>query len=220
MNIAERKKNTDSVFKHKHRKEHNLTLRESTAARGRAQPRRQPGCRHRAVQRQQRQSRAAPELHRHPARPNQRIHYRSMMRQHQAQERNASHYLEKDEARWAAAAAARAAEGADRVAAAERPAAEATRAAARKQVEAMSPRRPATETAERERLARGGRGAEENSGARFWRPGNAMRACGGGGATGCRIRMVRFPWRRGMGVMGRGAHYDGRCSTGWKALCG
>jgi hypothetical protein len=96
------------------------------------------------------------------------------MRQHQVQERNGSHYLEKDEARWAAAAA-RAAEGADRVAAAERPAAEATRAAARKQVDAMSPRRPATETAERERLARGGRGAEESSGARFWRPGNAMR---------------------------------------------
>jgi hypothetical protein len=77
MNIAERKKNTDSVFKHKHRKEHNLTLRESTAARGRAQPRRQPGCRHRAVQRQQRQSRAAPELHRHPAHHNKRIHYGS-----------------------------------------------------------------------------------------------------------------------------------------------
>jgi hypothetical protein len=55
-------------------------------------------------------------------------------------------YLEKHEARRAAAAATRAAEGAEREAAAERPAAEATRAAARKQVEAISPRRPATET--------------------------------------------------------------------------
>ena len=40
--------------------------------------------------------------------------------------------------------AARVAEGAEREAAAERLAAEATRAAARKQVEAISPRRPAT----------------------------------------------------------------------------
>lgn len=45
------------------------TLRERAAApRRRAQPRRQPRRRHRAVQRQQRQPRAAPELHRQPAR--------------------------------------------------------------------------------------------------------------------------------------------------------
>ena len=69
-----------SQMESKHGQEHNLTMlkpgigatedtqRESTAARIRAQPRRQPGRRHRAVQRQQRQPRAAPELHRNPAR--------------------------------------------------------------------------------------------------------------------------------------------------------
>lgn len=91
----------------------------------------------------------------------------------------------------------RAAEGAEREAAADRLAAEATRAAARKQVEAISPRRPATVTAEWG-VARWARRIEE-----LGFGGGAMR-CGGGGTTSCRIRMVlRFPWRRGMGVMGR-----------------
>jgi hypothetical protein len=44
------------------------TLRESDAAPGgRAETRREPRRRDRAVQRQQRQSSAAPQLHRHPA---------------------------------------------------------------------------------------------------------------------------------------------------------
>lgn len=144
----------------KHRQEHNLTmlkpgigatedtLRESAAARVRAQPRRQPGRRHRAVQRQQRQPRAAPELHRYPAHRHSPsitdlalTPLTALMRQQQGKnrERNGDRHLEKQGARRAAEEAARpAAKGAERAAAADRLAAEATRAAARKHVEAIS----------------------------------------------------------------------------------
>lgn len=163
------------------------TLRESAAARIRAQPRRQSGCRHRAVQRQQRQSCAAPELHRHPAhRHSPSITDPAPMRQRKREQRSGDRYLEKHGARRAADAA-RPAKGAERAAAADRLAADATRAAARKQVEAISPRVPGTEAGEGEVRGQGNRGA------RFRRRGNAMRRRRRHGLQDQRIGGACFP---------------------------
>jgi hypothetical protein len=111
------------------------TLRERAAAPGgRAQPRSQPRRGHRAVQRQERHSRDAPQLHWQPAPPQNR--YGSQIRHYLEMWRTSEVpfvYLEMDGARLAAE---RPTEGMEREAA-ERQAAEATRAAARK-VEAMS----------------------------------------------------------------------------------